>query len=658
MYHLRFFGVAVCLAASMYTLAQTAPLIPMRDIPAGHYYMGGDGWGENWDEVPTHRVTLTRGFRMGITEVTNAQYEQFRPDHRALRGRDGVSFDDDEAVVNVSYQDAVDFCQWLSRREGRSYRLPTEAEWEYACRAGSYTLFSTGDGLPGEQHRHQQMVRDFTHVSLRVAQNAPNAWGLHDMHGGVEEWCQDWYGLYTADDQQDPGGPQEGIYRVTRGGSHHTPEGYLRSANRMAMIPEDRHSQTGFRVVESDVQPTPSGKPEPLPLVQQGVSQERYDWTEKKREDILCPIPFVIAPDDGTPFYRHNHQPAVTWCDNGDLLATWFSANDENGREMVVLGSRLRAGHDQWDKASLFFRVPDRNVTGTALLNDGHGTLYHLNGVEASGSWQNLAVCLRTSSDNGATWSAPRLVAPRHAKRHQIVAGTLLTREGYIVQACDAGPGGSDGGAVQVSRDGGETWQDPWDGAPLPHFGLDTVGTTAAGIHLGITQLRDGSLMALGRSNNIADSTGQPRMPMSISHDMGRTWHYQASPLPPIDGGQRLVLMRLREGPLLVVSFTDHPQRTPIEQRGMDFGPATHKGYGLYAALSWDEGKTWPVRRLLTDGREHFLNGGAWTGSFLMDADHAEPRGYLCGTQSPDGTIHILSSRLHYRFTMEWVMRR
>ena len=163
--------------------------------------MGSDGLGEDFDEAPIHQVIISRPFRMGITEITNAQYESFRPEHRALRGKNGVSLEDDEAVVNVSYSDAVAFCEWLSRKEGKNYRLPTEAEWEYACRAGTYTLFSTGDGLPAVYHRNQKVVRDFDPVSLKVAQTPPNTFGLYDMHGNVEEWCLDWYGPYIDKEQ-------------------------------------------------------------------------------------------------------------------------------------------------------------------------------------------------------------------------------------------------------------------------------------------------------------------------------------------------------------------------------------------------------------------------------------------------------------------------
>lgn len=639
-----------------------ADFIPMVTVPAGSFYMGSDGWGEDYDEAPVHKVSITSPFKMGKTAITNTQYEVFRPEHVILRGKNGVSFGDDEAVVNISFDDAMAFCQWLSEREKKHYRLPTEAEWEYACRAGTYTLFSTGDGLPAAFQRNQKVVRNYAPVSLKVGQTPPNAFGLYDMHGLVEEWCQDWYGPYLPGDQRNPAGPLEGLYRVTRGGSHNTPEHYLRSANRMAMIPSDKQSLTGFRIVESAMPLQHYEKKQLPPLYATNVSQQRFAWKKvpAKTPVFMPPIPFVIQPpcDSPTPFYRHNHQPALTWCDNGDLLAIWFSANEENGRGMVVLASRLRTGATAWDEASLFFKVPDRNMTGSALLNEGKGHLYHFNGVEAAGDWQNLAIAMRTSTDNGATWSTPRLIAPEHAKRHQVIAGTLLTKEGWIVQACDAGPDGDAGSAVQISKDGGKTWADPWDGAPKPSFEEGATGSTIAGIHAGIVQLKNGHLMALGRSCNIKNKEGQWRMPMSISSDGGKTWRYTATELPPIDGGQRLVLMRLHEGPLLVVSFTDHPQRTPVADRGMSFkgkDGKMYKGYGLYAALSYDDGKTWKVKKLLTDGTFRHLNGGAWTGYFNMDRTHAEPRGYLAGTQSPDNMIHIVSSRLHYRFNLVWL---
>src|SRR4030042_335935 len=113
-------------------------------IEPGSFVMG-QAEGGDWDERPLHKVTITKSFLMSATEVANAQYEQFDPDHKKLRGKFGFSKGDDEAVVFVSWDDAVNFCKWLSKKEGKTYRLPTEAEWEYGCRAGTETLFWSGD---------------------------------------------------------------------------------------------------------------------------------------------------------------------------------------------------------------------------------------------------------------------------------------------------------------------------------------------------------------------------------------------------------------------------------------------------------------------------------------------------------------------------------
>ncbi|MCX8038193.1 MAG: formylglycine-generating enzyme family protein, partial [Candidatus Sumerlaeia bacterium] len=169
----------------------------------------------DWDEIPVHTVHITKPFYLSATEVTNAQYEQFAPEHKALRGKRGFSSGDDEAVIFVSWHEAVAFCQWLSKKEGKPYRLPTEAEWEYACRAGTTTPFWTGDALPKEIIEKQALrySQEYdTNVSLRVGQFAPNPWGLFDMHGNVEEWCWDWYGPYEAAEQSDPVGRAAGLF--------------------------------------------------------------------------------------------------------------------------------------------------------------------------------------------------------------------------------------------------------------------------------------------------------------------------------------------------------------------------------------------------------------------------------------------------------------
>jgi len=254
---------------------------------------------------------------------------------------------------------------------------------------------------------------------------------------------------------------------------------------------------------------------------------------------------------------------------------------------------------------------------------------------------------MRTSTDNGVTWSKAVLINPEHGLRHMPVESVFRTREGFIILPCDAVTGGNGGTAVHISRDGGETWTDAGEGQPAPTFEAGTTGAWVAGIHAGVTQLKDGRLMALGRGNTIAG-----RMPMSISQDLGRTWTYSASEFPPLGSGQRLILQRLHEGPILVVSFTDRGNGMVMR----DPAGTQHKVFGMFAALSFDEGKTWPVKRLLTDGgpaRE--LDGGGNTGKFVMDATHAEPKGYLSATQTPDGLIHLISSKQHYVFNLAWM---
>lgn len=523
------------------------------------------------DTIPTMVDIPGTRIRMSATEITNAQYEAFDPFSKRT-----FSTGDNDAVTMISWYDAMEYCYWLSQVTGRRFRLPLEEEWELACRAGTTTAYNTGDTFPESQWKAQRNNRVKDTVSLQVAQFAPNAWGLYDMHGNVEEWCLDPWDA-TAD------------FRVTRGGSHNTEVRYLRSDIRSAAIPMDRSVLRGFRVVE-EVVPDMTQKP---------------FFTE--------PQPYIIPPiDTQTPFYSHNHQPAVTYTTNGDLLAIWFSTESEAGREMVVLQSRYHDG--VWSPASLFFKVPERNMTGSALLTMPDGSMLHFNGVSDAGEWRDLALCVRKSLDGGLSWSHPYLAKPSHDVHHQVIAGPIVTNNGDILLCCDAGPGGEDGTALLVG------FSDTY---------FEDLRGTIAGIHAGIVELRDGSLMALGRGNSI-----DGRMPCSRGLGMGKEWTYSASPFPPIGSGQRLVFRRLQEGPLMLCSFGEQ---------------------GLFVALSYDEGETWPVRKLLTDGKTRTLDGGAWTGTFTLDADHAEPAGYLACTQTPDGIIHLLSSRVHYRFNLKWV---
>lgn len=613
------------------------------------------------DEKPVHKVSITHQFYMGRTQVTNAQYEHFDPNHKMLRGKNGFSLKDDEPVLFVSWYDAKAYCEWLSKRENKPYRLPTEAEWEYCCRAGSTTLYETGNELDSCCFRNQKDERVLSKVDLTVGKTSPNGYGIYDMHGNVEEWCEDWYAPYVAKDQINPKGGRDGEFKVTRGGSHHTDVTYLRSAKRHGAMPEDRSCFIGFRVVlgEEVVGEYVEGKE--AKRWQNGVGQEEYQWKVQDSPYFEGPQQYIFRTEEAEsiPMYSHNHCPSIAWCKNGDLLVAWFSCERESGREMTILAARKRSDDTQFDVPDEFFKVPDRNMTGTSLFHDGEGTLFHFNGVSQAAEWANLAVAMRKSQDNGVTWSKPVYINDQHQHRNQVISGTLVTLDGKIIQPCDANPAGAGGTAIHISEDRGETWEDPGAGDKIDEFKEGKVGRTIAGIHAGVVCLKNGDLMALGRGDDIGGC-----MPKSISKDNGKTWTYTSSGLPPISGGQRLGLRRLNEGPILLVSFTD-TRETYLEARegrtqlrgivGTDAKGHQNTIYGMYVALSYDEGITWPVKKVISSGQIQEVEGGAWTGAFCMDQNHAEPMGYLAITQTPDNKIHLISSMQYYVFNLSWI---
>ncbi len=200
------------------------------------------------DETP-HEVKISKSYYLGIYEVTQEQYDK-------VMGHNPSAFQGAKnPVETVSWNEAVSFCKRLSsgpdeKLAGRVYRLPTEAEWEYACRAKNTTSYCFGDkaesleeyawfgeGRGGSEHP--------------VGEKKANSWGLYDMHGNVWEWCQDWYGNYPAGDATDPNGPSEGTSRVYRGGSWNGLAAHCRSAHRSSNDPLRRSYSLGFRVALS-----------------------------------------------------------------------------------------------------------------------------------------------------------------------------------------------------------------------------------------------------------------------------------------------------------------------------------------------------------------------------------------------------------------------
>jgi formylglycine-generating enzyme required for sulfatase activity len=219
-------------------------------IPAGEFMMDpSDG--------KQHPVKITNPFHLGAFEVTQEQYEK-------VTGKNPSYFKGpNNPVEQVSWKDAVEFCRRLSeipeeKDAGHVYRLPTEAEWEYACRAGTTTRFSFGDD-ESQLGQYAWFNKNSGTTPHPVGGKKPNAWGLYDMHGNVFEWCQDWHGEYPSEPVTDPTGAITGSDRVYRGGGWSLFAGNCRSGHRGRVIPSSRSSSLGFRVARGPSASKPSG---------------------------------------------------------------------------------------------------------------------------------------------------------------------------------------------------------------------------------------------------------------------------------------------------------------------------------------------------------------------------------------------------------------
>jgi formylglycine-generating enzyme required for sulfatase activity len=253
-------------------------------IPPGRFIMGSPSWelDRHNDERP-HVVKITRPFHLAIHEVTVAQFRRFveetgyvtdveretaAQEETGSWRRPGFPQEENHPAVWISWNDALAFCRWLSRRERGRFRLPTEAEWEYACRAGTVTPFSFGQQTDhtDQANCHDRATespsdldwQDDHPFTAPVGVCRANRWGLHDMHGNAYEWCSDWYDerYYCKSPTRNPEGPSaeeiESLHdlpaRVLRGGSHSSAVAYARSANRAPCYPHRTNCGIGFRI--------------------------------------------------------------------------------------------------------------------------------------------------------------------------------------------------------------------------------------------------------------------------------------------------------------------------------------------------------------------------------------------------------------------------
>jgi formylglycine-generating enzyme required for sulfatase activity len=226
---------------------------PAKPVKRGAFVDDSEG-----RERPPHRVLITRPFEMGKCEVTQQQWQ-------AVMGANPSSFKGPTLpVTNVSWNDVQEFIKRLQPLDDKhTYRLPTEAEWEYACRAGSAGNFSGEDRTEWkkEERESDEYAKNLKTMGWYganalnrprpVGQLKPNAWGLYDMHGNVREWCQDWYdsNYYKTSPAENPPGPPGGTTKVNRGGGWQTPAFMCRSAARLYDLPTERNSLIGFRLV-------------------------------------------------------------------------------------------------------------------------------------------------------------------------------------------------------------------------------------------------------------------------------------------------------------------------------------------------------------------------------------------------------------------------
>jgi hypothetical protein len=637
-------SLAVALAM---TFASTAIAQQFVEIEAAVFTRGADvdadalsegrkpHFGPDWDEGPAHEVSVA-GFQISRDQVTMKQFAEFMPEYRRrIETRGGVWSEDTPATL-ISWNEATAFCDWRSESTNKPHRLPTEAEWEL------------------------------------VASRAEEL-GISGIADKTQEWCYDWWARYPKQRMSNPQGPENGTVRIVRDGGGGSVEEAdaskdsvvdFRVSDRSATVPGDRRLNLGFRIVIGELAERDAGqgdlKRELAGAPFKGVEQKSIFWAKQNIDPLFWAGGKFIDPSAdrfaSLPYWNRHHVPSLTYCDNGDLLATAFTAAFDNSDQMAILITRLRYGKDKWDPPARFFVAPDHNVTSAMLFNAGNGEIHHYNGL-GNNLCEDFSMIKRVSNDHGKTWSEPKIVhrypvnaatpsnplgSPRLWPHMDLKSRTDEDGKRTLLMSTDVGAGNKLGSAIFESHDDGDSWQQltrtGW--RPDNFASRDQEAGWIAGIHAPVERLKDGTLFAIGRSNDIDGFS-----PLSQSSDFGKTWTYSASPFPPILSGQRSVLMRLDEGPLLFISFTDSSAKVRENRaKGMSFENAagqTENGSGMFAALSFDEGKTWPKRKLIPN--------------WHMKPWKSRYSGYLSCVQTPDDIIHLVNSNFYYRFNLQWL---
>ncbi len=587
----------------------------------------------DYAEVPAHSAPPSTAYKISVTEVSPAEYRLFDPGYVA---GDATP----QYAAGVSWQQAMAYCAWLTKKTGKPWRLPTEAEWEYVARAGGKDLFGDSSQMP------------------KV--DTANAYGAMNMGVGRPEWTMDWYAPYQPGEQTDPVGASSGYTKAVRGGGldyRHTggkgKDGtvtpdlnvpatapyFARAANRASMAPAytSKFGNIGFRVVQA---PMPTTRPAPL--------QPFFFESAVRQETILggtVPNTPTSAPPAVKPWYHTHelflnlqghsfsgvgwklgiapgigvnyHNSAIQQLPNGDFLAAYYNnQQSEDDPDQTVLIMRRRAGSEDWDSPEPFPVFADAGLCAPVIWNDkAHpGKVWMFFGFSRLIGAPPFAYM--TSMDNGVTWSPVEFPHfPHEIGRYvsQPINSIVRGKDGTIYIPTDSTGRDSDGnGSVSVvwaTKDEGKTW-------------YDTGGRTA-GRHTTIVFAMNGDLLGFGGKNSNIDG----RMPLATSHDDGKSWVKSKTPFDPLASGQRPSIIRLASGSLFFVGDHNPPK-----------GRHSPKD-GAYVALSNDDGNTWIMKNLPPD-----------VGTV----------GYTTATQDNGGTIHIVTSKNLPNYEIEineaWVL--
>ena len=476
------------------------------------------------DEQPAHKVTLTYPFYILQSTVTQAQYNQ---------SGGGGSADD------ISWHQADAFCKWLSQQDGLTYRLPTEAEWEYVFEKSANALKMNG-----------------------------------------REWVNDWHSFYPHSDVVDPVGPQTGILKVIRSGGR----------DRLSLSPDATSEwgfpSTAFRVV---VLPQPVSSPyrSPASFFHSAVLQSKEQALQGPDPSkpyftvrLAVPIPPDNDDESNGPYagtdqgvMSHQHSPGMEVLPNGDVFAVYFSASNrrsEHNADVRWSCARLRYGSDQWDMLEMFYDRKRLEDESGLLWTEGD-TVRFFGGARIPMA-DKVPFQIGVSADNGATWDLqlPRISGEPGDYTPQPIVNAFYGSDGNMYMAMDGNGGTS---LLWRSTDGGVTWNDQ--------------GGRTGGRHSTIVELMEngqltGKLISMGGKNTNVNG----KMPRSYSTDWGKSWsENEETPFSPLATNQRPSLIRLRNGDLLMA--TDMQSYRDSEGGG-----------GCEVALSKDGGKTWTRKTL------------------------------------------------------------